>query len=51
MNNFDLKKFLTENKITSNSQILSENHLPDATKDLKASDAFKAVGIDQKSNV
>jgi hypothetical protein len=51
MNNFDLKKFLTENKITSNSQILNENRLPDATKDLKASDAFKAVGIDMNEPV
>ena len=51
-NNFDLKKFLTENKLTSNSrQIVNENQLPDATKDLKASDAFKAVGIDMNEPV
>ena len=51
-NNFDLKKFLTENKLTANSrQIVNENQLPDATKDLKASDAFKAVGIDMNEPV
>ena len=36
-NNFDLKKFLVENKLTANSrQIVNENQLPDATKDLKS---------------
>ena len=51
-NNFDLKKFLIENKLTANSQqIVNENQLPDATKDLKASDAFREVGIDMNEPV
>lgn len=49
-NNFDLKKFLIENKLTTNSR-LTENQLPDATKDLKASDAFREVGIDMNEPV
>jgi hypothetical protein len=50
-NNFDLNKFLTENTLTSNSKLLKEQQLPDATKDLKASEAFKAVGIDMSKPV
>ena len=50
-NNFDLNKFLTENALTSNSKFLKEQQLPDATKDLKASEAFKAVGIDMSKPV
>ena len=51
-NNFDLKKFLIENKLTANSrQIVNENQLPDATKDLKASAAFREVGIDMSKPV
>ena len=50
-NNFNLRTFLTENKLTQNSKILKENELPEATKDLKASDAFKAVGIDMNEPV
>jgi len=51
-NNYDLKKFLIENKLTANSrQIVNENQLPDATKDLKASAAFREVGIDMSKPV
>ena len=49
-NNFDLRTFLTENKLTSNSKI-NENQLPDDTKSLKASDAFRQVGIDMNEPV
>ena len=39
-NNFDLKKFLVENKLTANSrQIVNENQLPDATKPGKTFEA------------
>ena len=39
-NNFDLKKFLIENKLTANSrQIVNENQLPDATKPGKTFEA------------
>jgi molybdenum-dependent DNA-binding transcriptional regulator ModE len=51
MNNFNLKSFLTENSLTPNSKLLKEQQLPDATKDLKASEAFKAVGIDMSKPV
>ena len=49
-NNFNLRTFLTENKLTSNSKI-NENQLPDETKSLKASDAFRQVGIDMNEPV
>ena len=49
-NNFDLRTFLTENKLTSNSKI-NENQLPEDTKSLKASDAFRQVGIDMNEPV
>ena len=54
MNNFDLKKFLTENKLTSNSKILSEalnktlrEFGPDLSKRLKA-EGFEKVEISSK---
>lgn len=50
-NNFDLKKFLTENKLTTSSRILSERNDIVATKELKASDAFRDAGIDMSKPV
>ena len=57
MNNFDLRKFLTENKLTSNSKLLNESIDEDlhsdykpgtiAPKDLYHSDKHgKLVGLD-----
>tara|TARA_B100001564_G_scaffold141366_1_gene118642 strand:+ start:78 stop:461 length:384 start_codon:yes stop_codon:yes gene_type:complete len=51
MNNFNLKKFLTENKLTTSSKILSERNDIVATKELKASDAFRDAGIDMSKPV
>lgn len=50
-NNFDLKKFLTENKLTTSSRILSERTDNEVTKELKASDAFRDAGIDMSKPV
>ena len=50
-NNFDLKKFLTENKLTTGSRILSERNDIVDTKKLKASDAFRDAGIDMSKPV
>jgi len=50
-NNFNLRTFLTENKLTQNSKILNENELPEATKDIEVSEVFKAVGIDMSKPV
>ena len=41
MNNFDLKKFLTENKLTTNSKLIKE-YLED---DGPAADAFREAGL------
>ena len=49
--NFDLRKFLVENKLTSNSKMLKERNDIVPTKDLKASDAFRDAGIDMSKPV
>ena len=58
INNFDLKKFLTENKLTSNSKLLKEEEinshpdgkeLDDAT--FPVAEAFKIVGVDMSKDV
>ena len=51
MNNFNLKKFLIENKLTTSSKILSERNDIVDTKELKASDAFRDAGIDMSKPV
>ena len=53
-NNFDLKKFLTENKLTTNSRTLKENFAPSANssipdanaEDFDVATAFKKAGVD-----
>ena len=50
-NNFNLRTFLTENKLTTSSKILSERNDIVATKELKASDAFRDAGIDMSKPV
>lgn len=49
--NFNLRKFLAENKLTTNSRILSERNDIVDTKELKASDAFRDAGIDMSKPV
>ena len=54
--NFDLKKFLTENKLTSNSKLLKEKEVhshPDELEDatFPVAEAFKKVGIDMSKDV
>ena len=58
MSNFNLKKFLVENKLTSNSKILKENFAPSPNDSLGAEDAnysvsqaFKKAGIDMTKPV
>ena len=48
-NNFDLRKFLTENKLTSNSRKLNEEGAEDATYPVM--EAFKKYGIDMSKDV
>ena len=50
-NNFDLKKFLTENKLTTNSRQIQERTDIVPTKELKASDAFRDAGINMNEPV
>jgi hypothetical protein len=58
-NNFDLKKFLTENKLTTNSKILKENFAPSANsgmpdangEDFDVATAFKKAGVDMSKPV
>ena len=57
-NNFNLKKFLVENKLTSNSKTLRENFAPSPNDSLGAEDAnysvsqaFKKAGIDMTKPV
>jgi len=57
-NNFNLKKFLVENKLTSNSKILNENFAPSPNDSLgveeanySVSQAFKKAGIDMTKPV
>ena len=59
--NFDLKKFLSENKLTSNSKTLKEdkydevNSHPDGTEvedaTFPVAEAFKKVGIDMSKDI
>ena len=54
--NFDLKTFLTENKLTSNSKLLKEEVVkshPDEIEDgtFPVAEAFKKVGIDMSKDV
>ena len=50
-NNFDLKKFLVENKLTTNSRMLVErNDIVDVSK-LDVETAFKDAGIDMSQRV
>jgi len=50
-NNFDLKKFLVENKLTTNSRMLVErNDIVDVSK-LDVETAFKDAGIDMSKPV
>ena len=54
--NFDLKKFLTENKLTSNSKLLKEKEVhshPDELEDatFPVAEAFKKVGVDMSKDV
>jgi hypothetical protein len=49
-NNFNLTKFLTENKLTSNSKLLKEDfEMIDG--DFPVHDAFKKAGIDMSKDV
>lgn len=50
-NNFDLKKFLVENKLTTNSRQLTERNDIVPTRDLEVSAAFKEAGIDMSRPV
>ena len=58
-NNFDLKKFLTENRLTTNSQALKENFAPSANsgipdanaEDFDVATAFKKAGVDMSKPV
>lgn len=50
-NNFDLKKFLTENKLTTNSKMLKERNDIVPTAELEASAAFRDAGIDMSKPV
>ena len=58
-NNFDLKKFLTENKLTSNSKLLKEDFspspnsdIPDANaEDFDVATAFKKARVDMSKPV
>jgi len=58
-NNFDLRKFLTENKLTTNSKLIKENEVnthPDGTTEVEdatypVAEAFKKVGIDMSKDV
>ena len=59
-NNFDLKKFLTENKLTANSKLLKENfppspntHLPEMgnAEDFDVATAFKKARVDMSKPV
>ena len=49
MNNFDFKKFLTENKLTTNSK-LTENQLPDDTVSTEASEIDKGLRVSMGDN-
>ena len=48
-NNFDLKKFLIENKLTSTSKLLNEEGVEDAN--YPVIEAFKRYGIDMSKDV
>jgi hypothetical protein len=50
-NNFDLKKFLIENKLTANSRQIAERNDIVSTQDLDAAAAFKDAGIDMSQPV
>ena len=58
-NNFDLRKFLTENKLTSNSKLLKEDFspspnsdIPDANgEDFDVATAFKKARVDMSKPV
>ena len=48
-NNFNLRNFLTENKLTANSRLLNEEGAEDAT--YPVIEAFKRYGIDMSKDV
>ena len=48
MDNFDLKKYLVENKVTTNSQMMNE-YFEEETQDL--GEAFAQAGIDMNTPV
>ena len=50
-NNFELKKFLTENKLTTNSRQMQERNDIVSAQDLDAEAAFKDAGIDMSQPV
>lgn len=50
-NNFNLRTFLAENKLTSNSKLLNEIDDIIPTAELKATDAFRKAGIDMSQPV
>ena len=56
MNNFDLKKFLVENKLTSNSRKFNEAEVMSHSDEIEdgtfpVAEAFKKVGIDMSKDV